>query len=144
MEWSSILAGVLIAVVSGLIILFFKRSRLKVKATAHKVWFMDDVYYPNIVAQITNVGFDKTEISDAHLELKKGSSNLVITDVLHYNRIEALAAKTTTVYKLNCSEAMKKHPFNDYSLIRVKVLTTNDKTYTSNWLSINDALSTWS
>lgn len=143
MEWKSILTGVLIAVISGLIVRFFKRSRLKVKATAHKEWFMDDIYYPKIFAQITNIGFEKTEISDVWLELKKGSQNIIINDVLHYNRIEALAARSTTVYKLDCTRPMKIHSFGDHSLIRVRVLTTNDKVYKSDWLKMEDVLSKW-
>lgn len=135
--------GIIVAVIAGLLISYFKRSRLRVKISPRKRWLFEDIYSPDINARITNIGYIKTEVCGAHLELRHGSNVEIIKDVMHYKTIESLEPKSTIDYTINCDEKLKTYDFRNYPLIRVKIFTTNDRVYRSNWLSTDDVLRIW-
>lgn len=128
----TILSGILVAVAASFIILHFKKARFRVKAHPLKHWFLSDAFSKYLVVQITNIGYDKGEICDMSLELRKGSDRLIIPDMMHFKRTVAIDAKSTDTFNISCDSANVASHLENYSLIRAKVFTPTSKVYNSN------------
>lgn len=135
--------GIIGSVTTAIIILYIRRSRLKITVRPNKRWLFDTIHSPDINIQITNLGYEKTEVEKVHLILKNGTETKIVNEDLMYNAFIPIESKTTIITLINCSEVIKKTDFNNYSITRVKVFTTNGKVYSSRWMPVKEILDCW-
>ena len=126
-----------------MLILYFKRAKLKVKVYPKKRWLFEDIYSKDIVVQVTNIGFEKTEVSDISIVLRKGSESIRIKDVLTYKRIESIGSKSTISLNVSFDSIIENSNMYNYSLVRASVHTPTGKIYNSNWMLIDEAKTEW-
>jgi len=141
----NIFIGVLITVIGGLVLSYFRRSRLKIYVHPNRRWLFDNLYSPDFSVKIVNIGLEKAEIDNFKIEFRKGSKILFVNeDILHKSliTIEAKSSQTTTI---NCSTIYKKHPeyFKEYSVVRIVAITPSQRVYKSDWIELKNVIEKW-
>lgn len=125
--------------------LWIKSARLKVVIKPHRRWLIDNLYSPNLIVEITNLGYDNCIIDDVKLEFKKGSYSEFIVDELLHPRLNKVVSKETETIIINCDQIVRNGFISktDSKVYRCIVLTTSGKVYRSSWGELGELKKTW-
>lgn len=127
----------------GIILIYLNRGRLKIEIEPYNWFFLTDACSPCLIAKLVNNGGNSIVFDSIFLELKRGSQTTMKDVSAYWKTLETLPANSAKNVRVNCSEVFKDKTLNYYSLMRIRVITTNNKVSKSNWLEVKEVYSHW-
>lgn len=127
----------------GIILIYLNRGRLKIKIEPYNWFFLTDACSPSLMAKLVNNGGNAIVYDSIFLELKKGSKTIRKDVSAYWRTIDTLQANSAKNVRVDCSEVFKDKTLNDFSLMRIRIVTTNNKVSKSNWLETTEVFRYW-
>lgn len=139
-----ILTTLIIPLLIWVIKLYYERGRLNIKIQPNSYFYLTNACSPILELRIFNSGTVKKEINSIKIELKKGSVSKIIKNDDYWKKDYMIPAKSTLRILNNCESIFKSKIIENFTLLRIVAITTDDKRYISNWVECDFVKEVWS